>query len=213
MKLYYSLLSPNGRRAMLAALHLGLDMEFEEVDFSSGFLQSETYLRLNPSGLLPTLVDGDFALTESRAILQYLARQKPEAGLWPADARAQADIARWQFWDAEHLSPALNLIAFERVLKKMLGKGPPDEARVDEAMGRAMRLTDLLDRHLASRTFIVGDAVTLADLTIGPSLMSADISGVDLQSKKHLMGWWQRLQSLEAWKKTTLSPEEIAQLF
>ncbi len=75
---------------------------------------------------MPTLVDGDYVLTESRAIMQYLASKKPESGLLPRDEAARADVTRWQFWDASHFSPHLGTLAFEKLLKGMMGMGDPD---------------------------------------------------------------------------------------
>jgi glutathione S-transferase len=107
MKLYMNVLSPNVRRVRLTAAVLGLPLEEKTIDLARGEQRSPEYLALNPNGAIPTLVDGDFVLTESRAIMQYLAAKKPEAGLVPRDAAAHADVTRWQFWDAAHFSPQL----------------------------------------------------------------------------------------------------------
>src|SRR5882757_9553987 len=128
MKLYYTPLSPNVRRVRLTAAVLGLKLDEHVVDFAKGEHKSPEYLVLNPNGAVPTLVDGDFALTESRAIMQYLASKKPESGLLPRDEQQRIDVTRWQFWDAAHWAPTLSSIAFERVLKTRLGLGAPDAA-------------------------------------------------------------------------------------
>ena len=90
-----------GRCARVAA-HLGVPLELEFVDLSKGAQHAPAYLALNPTGRTPTLVDGDFKLWESNAIMQYLAGQKPNS-LWPNDARARADITRWQMLAARAL--------------------------------------------------------------------------------------------------------------
>ena len=79
MKLYYHPMSPNVRRVRLAAAVLGLELDEQLVDFAKGEHKAPAFLALNPNGALPVLVDGDFALSESRAIMQYLASKKPES--------------------------------------------------------------------------------------------------------------------------------------
>jgi glutathione S-transferase len=99
MKLYINPTSPNVRRVRLTAAVLGLQLEEKKLDFAKGEQKNPEYLALNPNGAVPTLVDGDFVLTESRAIMQYLASKKPEMGLLPRDEQVRADVTRWQFWD------------------------------------------------------------------------------------------------------------------
>jgi glutathione S-transferase len=73
MKLYYNPMSPNVRRVRFTAAVLGMQLEEKKLDFTKGEHKNPEYLALNPNGAVPTLVDGDFVLTESRAIMQYLA--------------------------------------------------------------------------------------------------------------------------------------------
>src|ERR1700722_17763575 len=100
MKLYSIHNSNNCRRVNATIAHLGLEVEIIEPDMMTGDLKKAAYVALNPNAKVPTLVDGEFSLWESRAIMQYVAAQKPGNTLWPADSKAQADIARWQFWEA-----------------------------------------------------------------------------------------------------------------
>src|SRR5207253_150811 len=103
MKLYGFPPSPNTWKVRAVAAHLGIPLELELVDLVKGASHSPDYLAINPTGRTPTLVDGDFKLWESNAIMQYIASQKPNS-LWPNNARAQADIARWQSWQLAHFS-------------------------------------------------------------------------------------------------------------
>ena len=96
MKLYMNPTSPNVRRVRLTAAVLGLQLEEKNLDLAKGEQKRPEFLAFNPNGAVPTLVDGDFVLTESRAIMQYLASRKPESGLLPHDERARADVTRWQ---------------------------------------------------------------------------------------------------------------------
>ena len=103
MKLYAFPPSPNSWKVRAVAAHLGVPLELEMVDLIKGGSHSPDYLAINPTGRTPALVDGDLKLWESTAIMQYIASQQPNS-LWPSDARAQADIARWQSWQLAHFS-------------------------------------------------------------------------------------------------------------
>jgi glutathione S-transferase len=203
MKLYLNLLSPNVRRVRLTAAVLGLELEEQNLDLSKGEQKHPDFLRLNPNGTVPTLVDGDYVLTESRAIMQYLATKKPESGLLPSDERGRADVTRWQFWDSSHFSPQLGTLAFQRVLKAAFGMGPPDAAKIDEALANFRRFAAVLNQQLDGRRYVVGDAMTLADLTLASSLMYAKQADAPLHEFPHVQAWFSRMSELDAWKRTT----------
>jgi glutathione S-transferase len=203
MKLYINLGSPNVRRVRLTAAVLGLQIEEKSLDFAKGEHKNPEYLALNPNGAVPTLVDGDFVLTESRAIMQYLAAQKPESGLLPHDERARAEITRWQFWDSSHFSPQLGTFTFQKLFKPMLGMGDPDQGKLDEALVNFRRFAAVLNKRLDGKRFVVGDSLTLADLTLGSSLMYAKQTEVPLDEFGNIKAWFSRITDMDAWKKTS----------
>src|SRR5208282_545775 len=99
MKLYGFPPSTNTWKVRAVAAHLGIPLEVEIVDLSKP--RTPDYLALNPTGRTPTLVDRDFKLWESTAIMQYLASCTANS-LWPNDSRKHADIMRWQSWGLAH---------------------------------------------------------------------------------------------------------------
>lgn len=202
MKLYHNPLSPNVRRVRLTAAVLGIELEEHVLDFSKGEHKNPDYLALNANGAVPTLVDGDFALTESRAIMQYLASKKPEAGLLPKDEQQRADVARWQFWDASHFSPHLGGVAFEKLIKPMMGLGAPDAAKIADGLANFRRFGAVLDKRLEGRQYVVGNQLTIADLTLASSLMYAAQSEIPVSEFPNIEAWFGRISALEGWKKT-----------
>jgi len=125
MKLYGFAGSPRTWKVRALAAHLGIPLEYENLDFAKGDNRTPKYLALNPAGRTPTLVDGDFVLWESDAIMQYLASKKPNT-LWPDDARTRADIMRWQNWQSAHWgSDACVPLIGQNVVKAILGMGAP----------------------------------------------------------------------------------------
>jgi glutathione S-transferase len=203
MKLYMTPLSPNAQRVRLTAAVLGLQLEEKLVDLARGEHRSPEYLAINPNGAIPTLVDGDFVLTESRAIVQYLAGKQPEAGLVPRDEAARADVTRWQFWDASHMSPhVVGGLTFEKLIKPMLGMGDPDPRKVEDALASFRRYAAVLNKRLDGKSYLVGAALTVADLSIASTLMYAKQVDLPLAEFPHVAAWYARITSLEAWKKT-----------
>jgi glutathione S-transferase len=203
MKLYHNPLSPNVRRVRLTAAVLGLEIEEKRLDFAKGEHKNPEYLALNPNGAVPTLVDGDYVLTESRAIMQYLASKKPESGLLPRDEAARADVSRWQFWDASHFSPHLAAIVFEKLLKGMMGMGDPDVRKIEDALTSFRRFGAVLNKRLEGRQYVVGNALTLADLTLASSLMYAKQAEIPLAEVPNVQAWFSRISDLDGWKKTS----------
>ena len=202
MKLYHNPLSPNVRRVRLTAAVLGIELEETLLDFSKGEHKSAEYLMLNANGAVPTLVDGDFVLTESRSIMQYLASKKPESGLLPRDEAARADVTRWQFWDAAHFSPQLGTLAFEKMIKGMMGLGDPDSAKVNDALTNFRRFAAVLNKRLEGKPYVVGNSLTVADLTLASSLMYAKQTEVSLAEFPNIEAWFARITALDGWKRT-----------
>jgi glutathione S-transferase len=202
MKLYMNPLSPNVRRVRLTAAVLGLELEEKKLDFGKGEHKTPEYLALNPNGAVPTLVDGDVVLTESRAIMQYLASKKPQSGLLGRDEGARADVVRWQFWDASHFSPPLGTLTFEKLIKPMMAMGEPDPRKVDEALTNFRRFGAVLDKRLEGKKYVVGEALTIADLTMACSLMYAKQTDAPLGDFPAIQAWFSRMAATDAWTAT-----------
>jgi glutathione S-transferase len=195
-------LSPNVRRVRLTAAVLGIELEEKRLDLSRGEQKTAEHLALNPNGSVPTLVDGDFVLTESRAIMQYLASMRPESGLLPRDERARADVTRWQFWDASHFSPALGTLFFQKIVRPMIDGSQPDSQKIDEALAGLRRFGAVLDQRLDGKPYVVGSSLTLADLTLASSLMYAKQTDAPLSAFPNVEAWLSRIGELDAWKRT-----------
>jgi glutathione S-transferase len=202
MKLYGFPLSPNTWKVRAVAAHLGLPLELEFVDLTKGGQRAPAYLALNPTGRTPTLVDGDFKLWESNAIMQYIASLKPNS-LWPNDAKARADIARWQFWQLAHWGgEACVPLTSQRLVKKILNMGPPDEAVVAKGIEAFNKEARVLDAHLAKQPYLVGKDVTLADFAVVGSMIYFKEAELPVGPYAHLRDWFERVSALPCWRET-----------
>ena len=203
-KLYYHPMSQNARKVRMAAHLIGFAIEeMEIVDLMQGGNQAPSYLALNPNGMVPTFVDGDFVLSESNAICQYVCEAKGDEKLWPSDARSRAKVAQWMFWETAHWFPTLFVFFRENMLRKMMGAGPPDEGMLAQGRDQMARFGGVLDAALAKQRFLVGEHATLADIAVGSHLMHAQAAAVPLQSYPNVVQWFGRISALEAWEVTT----------
>lgn len=201
MKLYYSPLSSNSRKARMAAALLDIPLELQNVELPKGAQRLPEFLAVNPMGKVPVLVDGDLVLPESAAIMIYLAESKPDNTLYPAERRVRAEVNRWLFWAASHLSPAATALAFEKVLKKrFFNGGEPDPVQIQRQEDALRDLFKVLDAQLAKHPWIAGNTLTLADIAIAP--IFASIVELPLQNCANIAALGQRIQALPAWQAT-----------
>jgi glutathione S-transferase len=202
MKLYGFAPSPNTWKVRAVAAHLGIPLEYVHVDLTKGGSHTPAYLALNPTGRAPTLVDGDFKLWEANAILHYIAAQKPNS-LWPNDPRTRADIMRWQSWQLAHWGKeACEPLLFQRLVKKILNLGPPDEAVVTKGTEAFHKEAKVLDAHLAQQPYLVGKDVTLADFVVAAPLFHAEAGEMPLGPYARVQDWFGRVASLPCWQQT-----------
>jgi glutathione S-transferase len=197
--------------AIIALIHhLELACERVTVDLGRGDQLDPAYLALNPNHKIPTLVDGDFVLWEAKAILAYLAAQKPGSGLWPTGPRGQADVLRWLVWQAAHLdAEAWGMVVFEKASKRVLGLGPPDPAFVARGEENFLRFAGVLDQSLKGRRWLVGEALTIADLAVGGVIPSALRFGLPVADFPEVLRWYDGLAQLPAWQ-AALADQEAA---
>jgi glutathione S-transferase len=197
VKLYYSdILSSH--RACAVARYVNAPVEYVYLDFAKGEHQTPAYLAINPNGKVPTLVKGERITWEADAVICRLSDDMG-ADLWPHDAR-QMDIVRWFSWNAQHFTRAGGTLYFENIVKRRFGVGPPDAAVVDEAIRDFRRWAAVLDGHLADRTWLVGDSITVADFSVAMVLPYADEAKLPLGDFANMCGWHDRLNEIESWR-------------
>jgi len=202
MKLYFHPLSGNSRRVLLVANHLDVPLERVVVDLVQGEQRGATHLGRNPNGHVPVLEDDGFVLWESGAIMQYLAEKTPGQTLLPTDARGRADVSRWLFWCAAHMAPAITVLVFENFVKAQTGRGPANPAEVARGLALFAQYAPILDGHLAGRTWVSQERLTLADFSLAASFALAGPARLPLGDSPNIRAWLGRVQETEAWKRT-----------
>lgn len=202
MKLYYVVGSPNCRKVLTVANHLGLSLDIEYMDFFTGDIKKPDYLSTNPNGMVPALRDGDLVLWESNAIMQYLAATAPPNALLPKDECARADISRWQCWELSHYNKALGQLTFETVAKPNFLKMDPDKAIVEISTRELQRHAPILEAHLKERKYLVGNDLTLADYSMAHLEGFKDFAPFDWQPFPNINTYYERMRDVSHWRNT-----------
>ena len=177
--------SPRSRtlRVLWAAAELGLDYEHVPLAFDDPALKSAEFLKLNPAGAIPTIVDDGFALSESLAINLYLAKAYGAGWLYPSTPQGEAQAWRWSLWAQGHLEP---WVPYDAPLVKLrAAMGEAALAVVAPALG-------LLDRTLDDRPWLVGEDFSVADLNVAGVLSPSRAARLDLAPFAQVRDWLAR---------------------
>ena len=197
MKLFYSdVLMP--RKVCAVARYLNAPVEFVYLRLNKGEHKTPDYLKLNPNGKVPTLVDGERSLWEADAILCALA-QKMKSDLWPQDER-QPEILRWLSWNSSQFNAGGSALYFEYIIKPRFNIGPVDEAEVKNAQATFRTYGAMLNEHLKGRTWLVGDTLTIADFSVAVTLPYAEKAHIPLEEFPEIRRWHDQLNELDAWR-------------
>lgn len=208
MKLYVVVGSPNSRKVEAVVDHLGLghEIEREYLDFFAGDLKAPSHLALNPNGMVPALIDGGLRLWESNAIMQYLADKAGAAPrgdrLFPRDPAMRADVVRWMCWELAHFNRAFGILAFEAVAKPGFGLGPTNAPLVEAATANLARFAPVLDAHMAGRSHVAGDTITIADYAMIHLEGFKEAVPFDWTPYPNLNAYFERMRKVEHWAKT-----------
>ena len=208
MKLYLINGSPNGRKILSVVRHLGLTPDLIWLDLFAGDTKNPEYLKLNPNGLSPTLVDGENVIWESNAIALYLCEITANQQLLPKSAKEKAQVLKWLCWELAHFNKALGVIAFQAVAKPSFGLGETNHALVEFYTEEFSRFGSVLEGHLEGREFVVGDDWTLADYALGHIEMFQPAMPIEWQRYPNILRFYERIRQNPYWASTQAAPDE-----
>jgi glutathione S-transferase len=192
-------LSPNTLKLRVALAEAGVEYEYVPVDLGKREQHRPEFLALNPHGKVPVLVDDDFVLPESDAILWYIAERFPEAGLLGGTARDRARALEWCDFASTALYPAYYDVYFHT-------QGGAPERRIaavaEGGQQRFDRALAVLDGTLAERAFVTGD-FSIADIALAAVLRAArERVRYDPMAHGALEAWYARVTERPAWRST-----------
>jgi glutathione S-transferase len=154
-------------RARWTLQELGVDFEAVTINLMAGEHRTPEYLRINPAGKLPALVDGDMILTESVAIVLYLGEKYPDRGFVPAGLVERAQLYKWLLFAATELEQPLWRISRHTALYPAERRLP---AEVDLAREDFRAMARVAEDHMKGRAFVLGGSVSVADFVLAYTL-------------------------------------------
>ena len=191
MKIYGDIYSGNCYKLKLMCALLGLEHEWVPIDITRGETRADSFLAINPNGQIPVCVtDNDEVLTESNAILFYLAQG---SSYWPADGMLQTRVLEWQCFEQYTHEPTIAVARFIKVYQ-----GLPDDrkAEYESKLKSGYRALDLMENHLKQHDFLVGESCSIADISLFAYTHVANEGGFDLSSYTAIQNWITRIRNL-----------------
>lgn len=187
--------SINVRKVLWTCAELGL--EPERADWGTGFrnVTEPDFVALNPNAQIPVLIDEDFVLWESNTIIRYLCNRGGGAALYPAEARARAQVDQWIDWQASELNPAW-VYAFQALVRK--SPHHDDPAQIGRSVAQWTRMMTILDRQLTKTGGHVADLdFSLADIPLGLSVVRWFATPIDHPPLSAVDAYVERLKTRE----------------
>ena len=188
MRVYGDLASGNCLKVKYTADHLGLPYEWIPVDLMKGETRTKSFLAKNPFGQVPVIeLDDGRCIAQSNAIIRYLAR---DSALAPKDAYLQAKVDEWLFWEQYSHEPYVAVARFQMVyLKKKMSEREP------KIVEKGEQALDAMELMLSGRTYLVGDDLSVADISLLAYTRLAHEGGFRLSHRPAIRKWIARCES------------------
>jgi glutathione S-transferase len=200
LKFYYNSRSPMARRVWRGLLEKGIEFEPILMKLNGDQMQPE-YVELNPFHHVPMIVDGDFRLIESLAILDYLETKYPIPALLPKELQALATVKMVQMVSSNELLPKIITLLFE-------SENSPKYLQAKKHIDTILKFWEDI---LGDKSYFGGDNFSLADIVAGTDISMLKGIDIGLSNYPAVNNWLQRLEQREVWQKTELSLEELEQ--
>lgn len=200
----YTAPTPNGWKASVTLEELGLAYDVKPVNIATGEQKTPDYLRLNPNGRIPTIVDreaGDFAVFESGAIMIYLAEKTGR--LMPTDPKGRSRVIQWLMFQMGGVGPMMGQAnVFFRYFPEKI------QPAIDRYQNEGRRLFEVIDRHLADEEWLAGD-FSIADIANWCWVRTYKWSGISIDGLDHLTRWRKSIEARPACRRGLEVPAPV----
>jgi glutathione S-transferase len=182
MILFGSTFSPFVRKCVVFAAEKGMELELVQTRLGD---PNPDFRAASPFGKMPALKDGDYMLADSSAIVQYLEAKQPDPALIPAEAKARGTTIWWDEFADTVLFGTGRKIFFNRIVAPLFLQREGNEAEADAAARDELPpLLDFLEGKVPDSGFLVGDGITLADISVASPFVNLAHAGVDVDAER-----------------------------
>ncbi|MFL2787951.1 MAG: glutathione S-transferase family protein [Paracoccaceae bacterium] len=198
-RFFHAPLSPFCRKVRLVLSEKKLEFELIEEKY---WEKREDFLALNPFGQVPVLQNSEITLAESSAICEYLNEKFPDPELLPNNIEDRAEVRRLVSWfDDKFNREVTQKLVYERITKKIIGKGFPEAKNVKVGMQNIKFHIDYMSSLLEYRQWLAGNEMTLADFTAAAHFSVLDYSrDVDWDRSNLVKDWYAKIKSRPAFR-------------
>jgi glutathione S-transferase len=203
LKLYHTPISANSRRVWIALLEKEIEFELVEMKLDGDQFQPE-FMDISPFNHIPVLVDDDFSVVESLAILDYLEAKYPTPAMLPNNAKDIATVRMVQMVSVNELLPAMNPL-----IQQMMGFCELDSQKQEQSKQKVTTALNFLENLIGDRSFFGANNLTLADIVAGTAVPWCPSLGVPLDGYPKLNAWCEQLIQRNSWEITQPTTEAI----
>ena len=212
MKLHFHPVSTASRPVVLFCAEANIAYEPVVVDIMTGAHMKEPFTKLNPNMQIPVLEDGDFILTESSAILKYLA-DKVDSPAYPKDLKKRARVNELMDWfnTGHYRELGYNLIYPQIFPSHKRLNDAAQTATLERGKTHTEQWLSRLDKSIiGSHKFVCGDEITIADYFGAEILAAGDLIGMSFAKFPNIDRWMKTMRALPGWKKANEATDGFA---
>ncbi len=204
----YTASTMNGWKPTIFLEEAGVDYELTFIDFAKKEQKSDWYLKLNPNGRIPTIVDrgnDEFVVFESGAILWYLAEKY--GAFLPEEPKLRSETLQWLMFQMAGIGPMLGqAMYFQRIAAP---NGQEEPFSIKRYVEESRRLLEVLNTRLEGREYLVGDAFSIADIATYPWARAYPWARVSIDGLEHLKAWFDRIDARPAVQRALEKPKAV----
>ena len=201
VELFFHPRSPHSQRVIFLLEELKIPYTLRSVLLEKAEHLRAKFSSISPLQRVPVYKDKLLTLSESRAIMRYLAGKRGCFRLWPESSAERAATEQWMEYAGNHLGNHISDLAWEASLAPRYGVKPNNNIaeRLRKKLGREM---PRLEKHLNKNKWLAGHQMTLADMVLMPHIASLPLAGININKSEAIRQWYEKISPLPSWKKT-----------